>query len=359
MMTRLCGVFEVFGGITRSKATRHLPALAALLVAASACGSDEVDVGDLSQPAPSAGAAGEGGVLSSSDTGIAIKLADGTRSDEQCSIEALSQHRLVFDSDAGRLERRVYSMRADGTELQVLTPDDVLAQDAAFSPDGTTLAYGRPEGIEYLDLATGQTTLAKSSAEQPSWSPDGSSLAYMSAGGVTLSPTSDLELAATYICHGCYFPTFSADSSSLIYAQQADEGSSPRYGIGRLNPTTLEVREVVQFSTVRVTRPTASPDALWIAAAAECGGNPLVYSIWVSPYALSTTACEGRPVTTINGTNATNPVWGPDSLVAFELGSVPRDIAIVDVETGEACVIPRLGDDRNPSWVPDTAAPPR
>jgi Tol biopolymer transport system component len=346
--------------------------LALLLVAVvTGCGSDVLDAGELGDSGSggsSSEAGGSGGTAANvpdgeiplgDDTSIATDLNAGPGSGPEppCPIEGLSEYRLVFDADDGRLERRVYTMRADGGHIEVLTREGLLAQDAVVSPDGSTVAYSTSEGIEYLDWASGAASVVLPDAEQPSWSHDGAQLAFTSSPGVGIGPSGELSLAATYFTQRSYFPSFSADDTSLVYSLQSLNDVGQVYSLNRTNYTTFESREIVRSSPIRVATSSASPDGQWVAVALECNPNAdqPVFSLWVAPYALSSTACEGRPLWS---GNATNPAWGPGSLVAFELGTTSRDIAIVDAQSGEACVIQLPGDERNPSWVPDALVPP-
>src|SRR5690348_8745698 len=78
-------------------------ACAGLCLAASACGSHAIDVGAV----PDRSDAGErGGAANTTDAGAGALSGNST-----CSIPNLDQYRLVFDSDGGKLERRIYAMR--------------------------------------------------------------------------------------------------------------------------------------------------------------------------------------------------------------------------------------------------------
>ena len=55
---------------------------------------------------------------------------------------------------------------------------------------------------------------------------------------------------------------------------------------------------------------------------------------------------------------ATNPAWGPEVIIAYELGSSARDIALLDIDTNTTCVLALDGEDRNPSWAPEGWQPP-
>lgn len=359
--------------MARAWTSEGLQSAAALLVivAASGCGSDVIDAGALDAGVGGSAAEPEGN--GGTTTGLApdgVGVGDGTGSatdlnaspgsgpNPPCPIEGLSQYRLVFDSDDGRLQRRVYTMGADGSNIEVLTREGLLAQDPSVSPDGSTVAYATPGGIEYLDWQSGEATLVMPDAEQPSWSHDGSRLAFVLSYGACVAPSNEPAISgATCVAQSTNFPAFSADDTTLVYARQSVNEVRQLYSIDRANVTTFEGREVVRNSAIRVTSSSASPDGQWLAAAMECNPNAdqPVFSLWVVPYALTSTACEGRPLW---AGNATNPAWGPGSLVAFELGDTSRDIAIVDAESGQACVIKLAGDERNPSWASEALVPP-
>lgn len=131
------------------------------------CGADSVNVGDRPDPIGGEDSPDAGG-----------SFIDGNT---RCNIPELGQYRLLFDSDGGRLERRIYSMRADGTELEALTPEGEFAREPALSPDGTRVAYTTPEGVKILDLATRQSALLAADADQPAWSVDGAQIAFRTA----------------------------------------------------------------------------------------------------------------------------------------------------------------------------------
>ncbi len=321
-----------------------------LFLCGSACGSNVVDVGD----EPGAADTRDAGAI-----GPTLRVDSGSPDDigaSKCAIENLRQYRLVFDSDGGKLERRIYSMRADGSELQALTPVDELAREPAVSPDGTQLAYTTPEGIKLLDLGTGQSELLVPEADQPAWSPDGTRLAYR----IGLEPNtalvvlllSDRASEAHYLSgYLASSPGWSPDGLSVVYAS-AREGVDPIPQLRSHTLGTFEERLLAPGATIRQNHPTVSLDGIWVAAAFQCAGTTHS-SLWTSPFAVTTPACEGRRVTRADAATATNPEWGPGVLIAYERSEPPRDVAIIAADTGDECVIERLGDDRNPSWVPD------
>jgi Tol biopolymer transport system component len=268
-----------------------------------------------------------------------------------CTIGGLNDYGIVFDSDAGKLERRVYSMRADGASLQVLTAEGKLAQEPALSPDLTRLAYATPDGVEVLALATQETERREPYARRPMWTSDGSFFSFVSYGAFVIGPP---VVENGYGVTGTAF-AFSPEGTTLVYSDGNDE--TGRYGIAEVEMATGSGQSIVPSSSTRVTQPSPSPDGTWVVASMWCGTEQ-TSSLWVTPRALATAACEGRPITGPNSYNASNPSWGPGTLIAYERGNIPRQIAIVDANTGEECWIEHRGDARNPRWFTLPSAPP-
>lgn len=323
-----------------------------LCILLCACGSGVVDVGDQ----PDDGSAGADG----SGDGF---LPDPTT--PPCNLPGLDQHRLLFDSDAGGLERRIYSMRADGTGLEALTPPGELAREPAMSPDGNTLAYATPEGVKLLDMRTGQSELLVPGVSQPAWSPDGTMLTYRSGNPTTYSANLLLrDLSGEredlgWGCNACDSPSFTRDGAGLVYAETLIGGGDallPR--VAALEWASGAGREVIAGGGLAVMHPTLSPDGVWMAASLECAGSTQP-SLWISPFATNTPACEGRRTTAADAPSARNPEWGPGVFITYELGEPPRDLAIVAADTGETCSIAGPGDDRNPTWATFPVDPPQ
>lgn len=325
---------------------------------ALACGSDVIDAGKL--PEEVGGDEGNGSEFVDAGNEVApdTNLPDGgNASGSECAIPDLGRYRLVFDSDGGKLERRIYTMRADGTELEALTPPGELAREPALSPDGKNLAYVTPDGIRLRSMATGQSELLVEYGDLPKWSADGLRLFYKTCApgdvscfywGLTLADGSlessyvddTMELSADGSAATHVSLAYSSNGVDGLYGVQSFYTNDPRYSWPTIEP-----------SLIPVSHPTISRDNLWVAASMQCP-NEQWPSLWVSPLAVATRACEGHRVTPAGTASVSNPKWGPGNLIAYERATPPRDIAIVSADTGAECVLQGPGDDRNPSWMP-------
>jgi hypothetical protein len=154
-----------------------------------------------------------------------------------------------------------------------------------------------------------------------------------------------------YTCTGCSTPTMTPDGSQVVFAFSINQRDIEidNHSIVAVGLDTGSRRELVSSEVLHMTHPTISPDGIWVASALQCAGDS-AFSPWVSPFTVTTPACEGRRTTRADGPSATNPKWGPGVLIAYERGEPPRDLAIVAADTGDECVITGPGDDRNPSW---------
>jgi Tol biopolymer transport system component len=313
----------------------------ALVALALGCGADSVNVGD--RPGPVGG--------DSPDAGGS--LVEGSTS---CNIPNLGQYRLLFDSDGGKLERRIYSMRADGTEIEALTPPEELAREPALSPDGRQLAYVTPEGIRLRDMASGNSELIAPSTDHPQWSPDGTLLYYRDVSNsgcierMSVAERSTAVLGDYLACgEAATSMDLTPDGSRIVFRlTSSQEGIQFGYALYLFTIDVGPSTQIVPPTPVLMDDPTVSPDGVWLAAAYDCDADGS--SLWASPLQVLTPACEGRRITPADAPSATNPQWGPGVLIAYERGEPPRDIAIIAADTGEECIIEGPGDDRNPTW---------
>lgn len=333
----------------------HRAASVAGIAALAGCGADSVDVGDRLDTVSSAGTDNASELDAGTSGGGQGSGGQGGGGGSACSIPNLGQYRLLFDSDGSQLERRIYSMRADGTEVEPLTPPEELAREPALSPDGSQLAYTTPEGIRLRDMASGQSELVVPMAELPAWSPDGGRLIYRKIGPGNCFeqmrlPERIVADGDVLLCDGyATSMDLTPDGSTLVYVYTTpDEGIRFKYSVFSWMSGGFTA-EIVPAGANAIARPTVSPDGIWLAAEYECAGSG-ASSLWASPLSVRTPACEGRRITPAGGPSAKKPQWGPGTLIAYERGEPPRDLAVIAADTGEECVIAGPGDDRNPSW---------
>ena len=117
------------------------------------------------------------------------KLVPGMEIDYNASFSQDGQW-VVFTSDrSGSAD--IFRARVDGTKVQRLTDSPAFDDQAALSPDNSSLAFvsSREAGstdIFIMDLASGQVrnlTSAPGGDFRPSWSPDGQTIAFSSDRG--------------------------------------------------------------------------------------------------------------------------------------------------------------------------------
>ncbi len=325
---------------------------------ALACGSDVVDAGRLPDDIGSDDGNGAEFVDAGNEVVPDTQTPDaGTHGGSGCAIPDLNRYRLVFDSDGGKLERRIYSMRADGTELEALTPPGELARKPTVSPDGKSLAYVTPEGIRLLSMVTGQSELLVPNGDNPKWSADGLRLFHKTCEPGQIQcfyyvlTLADGSLESSYVGDTMELSPDGSKAVNVHVTYAKGDGGDLGYEVQVLNTSGQWSWDAIEITAIPVFHATISADSVWVAAAMQCPNEPWP-SLWASPLAVSTRACEGHRVTAAGGASVTNPVWGPGNLIAYERATPPRDIAIVSADTGEECVIQGPGDDRNPSWAP-------
>lgn len=104
-------------------------------------------------------------------------------------------HRIVLSSQTNNAagEAHLWTMRADGTDKRQLTTGHVFDDQAAWSPDGTTIAFSRHGATAFLGLqlvradGTNLRPLLRAPFSfaqfAPAWSPDGRLIAFTSKEG--------------------------------------------------------------------------------------------------------------------------------------------------------------------------------
>jgi Tol biopolymer transport system component len=281
--------------------------------------------------------------------------------------------------EGGIPESVLYTAEADGAEVRRMAGEGgwLFRVTAAWSPDGSRIAFPYREGILAIRIGTGlqQLTSCESTCERdghPSWSPDGTQLAFsrfegraeelwvVGADGSEPRPLNQ-EFAA--IVHVAWSPRgdeiavvgFSGPGPEVgpdrIYLVNAETGRIART-LG--TPSGLEFAGTVSWS----------PDGLFLAFDAVGEGGSLdVGGIYVmrgdGTDVRRLTECPGHPV--LGECTDFHPAWSPDGrLIAFTR-AVPEpgsdgfmgDIYVIDAAGGEPRpVTSDPGLDCCPAWQP-------
>jgi len=226
-------------------------------------------------------------------------------------------------TEGGAPEKNLYVIDSDGENLRRLTSDSTVAQSAAWSPDGSRLAYGSVKSgnqrIYELDLTSGrermlETVRGAGDYITPAYHPDGRTLAFSVLG-------SDMR-------SGIFTYDIERDCC-LAYLS-----GGPWYDIS----------------------PTYSPDGRWLAFNTLRFGDA-VPQVMLMP-------AEGGDAETLSpyeyggGGYFTSPDWSPTGdLVAFH-GRIERGryhILVASLEDGGRVLrqLTSEGNNEDPSWAPD------
>ena len=279
---------------------------------------------------------------------------------------------LAYDADRDGAGRSIYVSSIDTPSCtQRVTSPAAQAKHAAFSPDGSMLAYAsRSSGvyqIHVLHLASGKVeaiTEAQEGATYPAFSPDSSQLAFVTGdpetfyGNPNLAP-GDLMLAdlATRVPRllraaadggsnqQFYAPIFSSPDEILV---------SDRNSMVGVNIESRALRQVVPI-TNRIPRPedpAPAPDGLRYAFSDYCGpGGPQLFIARIDG---STGDTCNAALTVAPDYSLASADWGSYGYIVAEVLTGSRGIMLIDDKQFSASLLESAPAGRNPAWAPKT-----
>ncbi len=139
---------------------------------------------------PDAGGAGAMPAMSQTSIGWAAYDDMRSRLFDLLQPATTGSARIVFTSNRDG-DSEIFSMATDGSDVRQLTANSVVDDFAAWSPDGTRIAFTRGRDVWVMDADGGNQQNLTSNptgqpASKPAWSADGSKLVYVQlAGGET------------------------------------------------------------------------------------------------------------------------------------------------------------------------------
>jgi Tol biopolymer transport system component len=274
---------------------------------------------------------------------------------------------------AGEVEGKpgIYAMKADGSDVELLTKEPGPRISPSWSPDGTKLAYSDSDDdldIYVLDLATGEehrVTDNPTDDFSPAWSPDGSRLVFVShrdggshlylidAGGMETggSPVTRLTSGAS----SNYDPAWSADGTQIYFAHDPLDGSehADLYVLNAPSGSQPQPPPPVPLLSedASVFQPAPSPDGTRLAFVSQPNGVSQIF-------AANADGSNARQLTHGPG-HKTSPSWSPDGQqIVFSSGIGRNDLFVMNSDGSDVRQITELdGDLVTPAWNPSAASP--
>jgi Tol biopolymer transport system component len=266
---------------------------------------------------------------------------------------------VAFDTDRNTIDRDIWAVRADGTDLRPLVVRPGVDQHPAFSPDGWRLAFVSDRAgaldVHLLELQSGAVSQLThgGGARHPSWSHDSQQIVFARDTGiytvdvstgverqVTDGKTPGLEgdVAWRYPVFSPDGKTIAADNRYALYSMDAQRGGPqlliPITAAGEMTPSYSDSGSHIAFT--------------------QYVGNGLNALFIMPSKGLSERASNpgsgARRVTSDGAPSSQRPAWlGPR--IVYEQGTTEADLMLVE-ETGGSPTPLTSGpaDDRNPAW---------
>ena len=270
---------------------------------------------------------------------------------------------ILFDSDRIDFVRHIFAVRADGCGVTQLTFGPSDEQEPALSPDGKTLVYTSNEAgasqLYALDLATKSVrtlTAQAGGAGHAAYSPDGTKIAYDASGVYVMnadgSGTYPLITSASGAPQSSMYahPVFISDGTGIV----ADCSN----GLDVFDLTGHYQRTLVTHYSTDVQSPAISRDGNEVAFTAGC--PDVANAVAVASLGGMGLPCD-RVVyrETAPSGSLGHPTWGPRGLIAFSRPSSadPSTLVVIDDANDVHELLPDAGTQTNALWAPATFSP--
>ena len=289
---------------------------------------------------------------------VTVVAGDVTQTEYDVTCAAALFDHIAFDSErAGNDSSEIYVMTPTGSNLVRLTNNTVQDRLAAWSPDGTKIAFlyaDTDAGVyEVYTMNADGTNLANLTSNtewdgDPAWSPDGTKIAFTSHRDgnyeiyVMDADGSNPVRLTNHSAHD-FMPAWAPDGTKIAFEGNRD-GNSEIYVINADGSNPVNLTGNLSFDG----SPAWSPDGTEIAFSSWRGGNSDIYVMHVD---------GSNPVHVTNNTEWDgDPAWSADGTrIAF---ASERDgnyeIYVMNADGSNPL---RLTDDpssdRYPAWSPN------
>jgi TolB protein len=273
--------------------------------------------------------------------------------------------RIVFVSDRDGNDE-IYSMEADGSDVQRLTYNDSIDFYPTWAPYGDKIAFSSTRDGLVFDIFTmdadganpfNVTNRPDASDMYPAWSPDGTQIAFSrllegsSSIYIINADGSGLFQVVDGNGQSLYMPTWSPDGTEIMFTS-ADEPPQVGFEPALIEKVKADGSERTQIMWIEIN---GNLDWSWV-------NNTVAYynaAIYLEIYSMNPDGTNINRITPLPEDSDTfykNPAWSPDGTQIVFQGSITGDenIYIVDVETREIINITSEfdSDDKMPDWQP-------